>query len=156
MRHEFPPRFQCRTEGSGTVEPPDITFVETYSCPRCHAELEARISESYTWLRCPKCGRASLPPETTARTPVREREPAAAGIFVIGPGSDLRGLNHAEQERAGAHPGSARRIALAVGFLLAVGALVVSFIEQNVTNVLIFGIATLGLFGFAMVMARRR
>jgi hypothetical protein len=42
---------------------PDFVFIVTYACPRCHASLEARASGPPTWLRCPACGRACLPPE---------------------------------------------------------------------------------------------
>jgi hypothetical protein len=44
---------------------PDFVFIVNYSCPRCHAALEARASGPPSWLRCPSCGRASLPPDHT-------------------------------------------------------------------------------------------
>ena len=49
---------------------PDLVFFTTYQCPRCHFALEADSAEGPpTWLRCPHCGRASLPPEIVRRAP---------------------------------------------------------------------------------------
>ena len=64
------------------MEQPEITFIVAYRCPRCHAALEARTSESQTWLRCPKCGRASQPPEHTV-TPVSQRPPLGDDVLII-------------------------------------------------------------------------
>ena len=41
----------------------EILFIDTYSCPRCHAELETRFNEWQGWQRCPACGMLTLPPE---------------------------------------------------------------------------------------------
>jgi len=50
----------------------------TYSCPNCRAELEAELSAWDGWLRCPACGRVSLPPERVS-VPNESQLPAAAG-----------------------------------------------------------------------------
>jgi hypothetical protein len=52
----------------------DITFLISYRCPRCNASLEARTGRLAPWLKCPKCKRASQPPEHVAR-------PRARSIF---------------------------------------------------------------------------
>ncbi len=38
-------------------------MIVTYSCPHCRAQLEAQFDGWDGWMRCPACGRASLPPE---------------------------------------------------------------------------------------------
>src|SRR3954468_22641240 len=88
-------RIGTEPPGSATVEqPPDITFIVAYRCPRCHAALEARTSESQTWLRCPKCGRASLPPEHM-REPRRSTDAPGDDVLVIGPLPDDSGITTA-------------------------------------------------------------
>jgi hypothetical protein len=59
---------------------PDFVFIVNYDCPNCHAGLEARGSDSPTWLRCPSCGKASIPPEHARIRPTIDRE-----TLVIGP-----------------------------------------------------------------------
>lgn len=44
-----------------------IVFLNVYSCPGCGAELEAGNEPSPSWLRCPNCGRPSLPPDELVR-----------------------------------------------------------------------------------------
>ena len=44
---------------------PDFVFIVNFECPKCQMSLESRLSGPPTWLRCPACGRACLPPEMT-------------------------------------------------------------------------------------------
>jgi hypothetical protein len=39
----------------------DILFVAVYRCPGCDAALEATEAQDTGWVRCPRCGRPSLP-----------------------------------------------------------------------------------------------
>ena len=57
----------------------DFVFVVNYSCPRCHAELESRSTGPTGWLRCPSCGRASLPPEASRIDPPPYADEFAGG-----------------------------------------------------------------------------
>ncbi len=41
----------------------DFVFIVNYECPGCHVGLEDRSNGLPTWYRCPRCGRASQPPE---------------------------------------------------------------------------------------------
>lgn len=139
-------------EGTTTVVQlqPEITFIVTYRCPRCDAALEARTRESHTWLRCPRCGRASLPPEHM-RTPP---PPVALDddVLVIGSAPD-----DVAAPRAGRrHPGGTRRISLAAGILISLTMLMISFVDGNTVNVGIFGVVTLVLFAILGYTARRR
>jgi hypothetical protein len=127
------------------VETPEITYIMTYRCPRCHAALEARTSESHTWVRCPRCGRANLPPEHTYRPP-REPSPLGDDVLVIGPSPDFPGPSHAVASHPDPHSGSARRITLAVGILVSLTLLAMAFIDKNMINVVIFGFSTIVLF----------
>jgi hypothetical protein len=52
----------------------EIVFLSVYLCPGCGTELEAGEGMMDQWLRCPKCGRPSLPP-TDGITRSRPREP---------------------------------------------------------------------------------
>ena len=61
----------------------DITFIISYRCPRCGVALEARTGRSTPWLKCPKCKRASQPPEHVSRPPVRDIFTPSDDVLVI-------------------------------------------------------------------------
>ncbi len=65
----------------------DITFIVEYRCPRCDASLEARTSQADGWLRCPRCGRAGLPPEYMKASPPGARALLGEDVLIIGPDS---------------------------------------------------------------------
>jgi hypothetical protein len=90
------------------------------------------------------------------RTPPGERPPLGDDVLVIGPGSELNAPETGGGAGTEAHPGSLRRIALAVGLLLCLFMLVVSFVEQNATNTFIFGVGTIALFVVLGMTSRRR
>ena len=136
------------------VETPEITYIVTYRCPRCQAKLEARTSESHTWVRCPKCGRANLPPEHSYRRRT-VRPPLGDDVLVIGPSPDFPGSNHAPAPRLDHHTGSVRRISLAVGILVSLTLLAMAFLDQNMINVAIFGFSTIVLFVILGYTVRR-
>lgn len=49
----------------------EIVFITGHSCPGCQAELDLAGTDPGSWLRCPRCGRPSLPPaEDLARGPI--------------------------------------------------------------------------------------
>jgi hypothetical protein len=136
------------------VDQPEITFIVAYRCPRCHAALEARTAESHSWIRCPKCGRASLPPEHM-RTPSLRPMPLGDDVLVIGPTTDYPGMLRGTASQPVSHPGGARRVALAVGILASLTMLMISFLEGNGLNVAIFGATTVLLFAVLGYTARR-
>jgi hypothetical protein len=48
----------------------EVLFLTGYSCPGCRSELDIPSPPPDSWLRCPRCGRPSLPPiETAAASP---------------------------------------------------------------------------------------
>ncbi len=130
--------------------PTDILFLVTYECPRCQASLEARGRALSTWLRCPKCGRPSLPPMETLIMSQRRMQ-ASEGIMYIGA--------EAERSERASKPSpmaAVRRILLAVAFLTALTLLVNAFLEGNPFNVVAFGLATIVLLAFLIFTGRRR
>lgn len=131
-----------------------MTFIVTYPCPRCHAALEARASESYTWLRCPRCGRAGLPPEHMRNPP--EPPSPDEDVLVIGPASGdpeaMAGLPHPIV----APPNNGWRVLLSIGFLISLTMLVLAFLDQNVVRLMIFGAVTVVLFAMLAAARRRR
>jgi hypothetical protein len=61
----------------------DITFIVSYRCPRCGVALEARTGRSTSWLKCPKCKRASQPPEHVSRPVIRDVFTPSDDVLVI-------------------------------------------------------------------------
>ncbi len=56
----------------------EVLFLTGYTCPGCQAELEPPGRAVDSWLRCPQCGRPSLPPADTVEAgPWTARTPAA-------------------------------------------------------------------------------
>jgi hypothetical protein len=62
----------------------DVVFLSIYPCPGCDVELEAPEAATTGWLRCPRCGRPSLPPADgvihNRRRPPRARRDHPAGM----------------------------------------------------------------------------
>ncbi len=139
------------------MEQPEITSIVGYPCPRCRAMLEARSGDAYGWLRCPKCGRASLPPEHM-REPPPERPPLGDDVLVIGPSVEDRrdAPIGASPRRSRAFPGGVRRIVVAAGLIVSLTLLVVSVLDENALNAMIFGVVGLVLFGVLLQSSRRR
>lgn len=131
----------------------EIAFIVSYRCPRCQAALEATTSRLAEWLRCPKCGRASLPPDVLPRRPVVQ--PLDEDTLIIGPEF---GVDASSDSRSGKgqHGISVRRILLGVGILTALSGLIFGLLEQNAMRVGISGVATLLMFTALSATSRRR
>ncbi|AGA25142.1 hypothetical protein [Singulisphaera acidiphila] len=128
----------------------EITYIVAYRCPNCQVALEARTSEANTWLCCPKCGRASLPPELMRPPRVAHLAPDDA-VLVIGPDQDSDA-----PEASRAHPGAIRRVLLTVGLLAALMMLAMAFLEGNFVNVAIFGVVAIIVVVIMGFTSRRR
>jgi hypothetical protein len=140
------------------VQQPEITFIVAYRCPNCQAALEARTSEAQGWLRCPKCGRASLPPDIV-RMPRVDRASASPGedILVIGPSSEFPGLEPGAGDASRRYPaGAVRRVVLTVGLLMSLAGGITAFFEGNLANVAIFGVVVITLCTILGYTTRRR
>lgn len=112
----------------------DFLFIVSYECPRCHEALEARVNGPPTWLRCPSCGRASLPPE--------HERPSSSSTFgddslVIGnfgtfPGSlPLRPRAMAPLPITRGSKASSSRVLMGTGLFLTALLFVFSLLESN-------------------------
>ncbi len=121
----------------------EIQFIDTYSCPRCRAELETRFHEWQGWQRCPTCGMISLPPEPPRfRIPRHavSRTKAAGDVLVISDSPELF-VDSDQLGRAVARPAhiSPARLVFRTGLLVSLGLMLIFFLDQNTTNTAIFG-----------------
>ena len=145
---------------------PDITFIVGYPCPRCHAMLEARSGDTCGWLRCPECGRASLPPEHMRTSPPRRPPPKGGDVLFIGPSPEIEagagpsGMTPAfrrpRRSRHRRHPGGVARVAMATALILSLTGLVTSLLDRNALGAAILGFITLILFGALLMRAKGR
>jgi DNA-directed RNA polymerase subunit RPC12/RpoP len=129
-----------------------MTFIVEYRCPRCDAALEARSSQSYGWLRCPRCGRASLPPEHMRAPRPSVRSPLGDDVLIIGP-ERPRG---SASDRASFRPGSFRRIAGATALFLSLLIALLSLLEQDRIGALAFFFIALISLAVSVYPARPR
>lgn len=141
------------------MRPSDITFIVTYHCPGCQATLEARVGEGPGgWLRCPRCGQSSLPPDTET-LPRPRPEPIGSGdddVLVIGPPTAAdRAHGPSVLEALGRYPGGVRRVTLGVGLILALGGVITAFLGGHVGGVASFGAVALLLLMSLLAPKRR-
>jgi DNA-directed RNA polymerase subunit RPC12/RpoP len=132
----------------------EMTFIVQYGCPRCDAALEARSSQTYGWLRCPRCGCASLPPEHMRTPRTRTPVPIAPGeeILIIGPERS----REAAPDRASFRPGSFRRIAAATGLFLSLLIALLSLVEHDRVVAMVFALVALACLAVSVYPARPR
>ena len=70
----------------------EIAFVSEFPCRHCGTDLIGRLTRYTSWMRCPKCGRASLAPEVriaprSLYVPLPDDPPD--DLLVIGPAPEL-------------------------------------------------------------------
>ncbi len=115
---------------------PDLVFIVSYSCPRCHASLEAQSNGPPTWLRCPSCGRASLPPEHNriAPPPYVDDRTLLIGNFTTGAAIAPPPFAPRTVVRLPPRPGPptpTARLLLGSGFFLTTALFVFSLLDSN-------------------------
>jgi hypothetical protein len=123
-----------------------------YACPHCRAGLESRVRAWQGWLRCPSCGKASLPPEPAVPAPqvsswpnlpedrldsalstAPDENPSAPdGPAVIGAGRSLMG--------------SPARLIFVTGFGVSLFMLLIEFLENQISGMAIFGFLSMVFF----------
>ena len=131
-----------------------MTFIVEYRCPRCGAALEARSSQAYGWLRCPQCGRASLPPEHMRTPRPSVRLPLDEDVLIIGP--DRPGASASAIGRASSHPGSFRRIAGASALFLSLLIALLGLLEHDQSVAVVFSLVAMVCLAIAVYPARPR
>jgi hypothetical protein len=139
---------------------PEITFIVAYQCPACRAALEARSGLAQGWVRCPKCGRASLPPEHMRTVPRAGAVTAPAGegddVLYIGPGSGARALNPVDSAAPAPASISGRSVFFGAGFVLSLFLALVSILDRNTINAGVFGFLALLMLALWSIPIRRR
>jgi hypothetical protein len=122
-------------------------FFVAYNCPHCGVALEADDDGWDGWRRCPACARLALPPKIDPRLRLSRTAGLDASASAEGnPGDDgLAGPNGASPEQlvqgetvSSAVIGPARLI-FKTGFILALALLLISYLDQQSTNTVIFG-----------------
>jgi hypothetical protein len=112
----------------------DLVFIVNYECPRCQAPLEARASGPPCWLRCPSCGRASLPPDhdQVFRPPIIDDDTFLIGSFTTGAKAlPIRPRSMAPLPPSFAPRASSTRLLLGTGFFLSTVLFLFSLLESN-------------------------
>lgn len=133
----------------------ELVFYTTYTCPRCHFALESDSEGPPTWLRCPRCGRASMPPEIVHRSPL-------AGVSDQGQSLPRDLADPADAGPIRPRPMAARpaetpsktptlRLILGIAFFLALLIFVFSLLNGERVQAGVFGVASAGLL---FVLAR--
>ena len=121
----------------------DFVFIVNYTCPRCHAPLEARAIGAPDWLRCPNCGRASLPPDhERIKNPIIDRDTLVIGDVRMSMAAlPLRPRAMMPMPSMAAPRVSTARLGLGIGLFLAIIAFVFSLLESNGVLAVITGVA---------------
>jgi hypothetical protein len=138
----------------------EIVPTTTYSCPRCHVELDTPSGRWEGWLRCPSCGRASLPPEPERLLHI------SRGVVVSGRdnGAPLEvGLPTGAMGLDIPRPGTGRmahtsvaRLVFTTGFVLCLLLTLIYFLDFNAGRLAIFGLLTIGFFLLLLRTPRKR
>jgi DNA-directed RNA polymerase subunit RPC12/RpoP len=136
------------------------TAVATYSCPNCRAELEAEQTAWDGWLRCPACGRVSLPPDPVI-IPSDTRPEAAAGTdngesepaFAPGQAAPLVIPKPAIGRMAHTSPA---RLIFTTGLVLCLLLTLIAFIDQKPVGLGIFGFLSIVFFLLLLRTPRKR
>jgi hypothetical protein len=136
-----------------SAEPKDVVYQVAFQCPRCKATLQIQAQPASSWVRCPKCGRASLAPDPVVRRapepirpednalvlgPVPEFKPmtpvAVAGAF------EQRGAKIADEREVLPPPANPLRVAAGAGFCVATILCIFSALESYDVGLIIFSI----------------
>ena len=136
---------------AGALMVGEILYLVTYRCPRCGIDLETSQGPAGTWLLCPGCGRASLPPtqEQLAAESMPTRAVVDPETLYIGPLFDVPSPPQSpwdDGSRVPLAPSSyginTQRVTLMVLFLVALGAISDAVISRT---------ASTGLVGFMIL-----
>ena len=130
----------------------EMTFIVDYRCARCDAALEARSGQAYGWLRCPRCGRATLPPEHMKTPRRRDRTPLGPDVLVIGPEPSRT----SSPARSSYPSGSFRRVAGASAMFLSLLIALLSLLEHDQIGSSVFAIIALVCLAVSVYPARAR
>jgi hypothetical protein len=129
----------------------DITYLITYACPGCNAALQTTSDEADSWLRCPKCGQPSMPPDDYASSAQRTE---GQDILYLGADGSIRppmtSARHARTAQI-----SGLRIALLLGLLMGVSGLVAGILGQAMVWASLGGLTTVLFLGLLAIPPKR-
>lgn len=129
----------------------EIAFVSEFTCRHCGTDLIGRSGRYTSWMRCPKCGRASLAPEVRIAprplyVPLPDDPPD--DLLVIGPAPELPAMTPVapfsefsdEDDDLGLVSAiSVRRVVASTILFLSLTMLVLSILNQSTVGGPIFG-----------------
>jgi len=136
-------------------------LIVTYSCPHCRVQLETQSDGWEGWLRCPACGRASLPPEPVGVRDASQRLAASSKDNATLVAADLPegpvildGLRPVITLRA-SHTSPARLI-FTTGFVLSLVLALLAFLDLKPRTTAIFGFLAITFFLMLLRTPRKR
>jgi hypothetical protein len=131
----------------------EIVFIDSYLCPHCRTELEAGPHRWLGWLRCPTCGRPSLPPGPLpypyARRPAARPSRPSGVLFISESGSRTISTDPesgTEVETGAPSRFSPARLVITTGLALCLFMALVAYLDRNTVNMAIFGFLSLVFF----------
>jgi len=136
-------------------------LIVSYSCPHCRVQLDTRSDGWEGWLRCPVCGRPSLPPEPVGwrddgqRPAVSSKDKATPVTADLADGPlILDGPRPAITLRA-SHTSPARLI-FTTGFVLSLVLALLAFLDLKHRTTAIFGFLAITFFLMLLRTPRNR
>jgi hypothetical protein len=143
----------------------DISYIVSYRCPHCQAPLEGRAHRAGTWLRCPRCSRASLPPSSALSVaPPAPIEPGE-DVLVIGPApepSPMTPVAVATGRNAnptpalpGNPPASPLRVIYSASLFVSVTMLLFSYLDRSVLGSSVFSALAILFLVLLLVPSKR-
>jgi hypothetical protein len=139
-----------------------VTYVVSYSCPRCKAELEVQHGDWQGWRLCPACGLPSLPPEMlfghpSTRRLVQGHDEGPAILNEISLPEDSVALDRSRLLAASPSRGlGAFRVVVVVLLVVSLFLLLLFYLDENQQFTGIFGVISFILFLMLLWSPRRR
>jgi hypothetical protein len=132
-----------------------------YSCPHCRAQIEAQVGGWDGWMRCPACGKASLPPEPDVVRAVHQSvmvQDATGGLPAPAGSADPDFAAEGPQppvvfRRAHTTP---TRLIFTTGLVLSLVLALVSFLDMKPRTTAIFGFLAIVCFLMLLRSPTRR
>ncbi len=138
----------------------EVVPTTTYSCPSCHVRLDVPPGHWEGWLRCPSCGRASLPPEPDALLTVSRGATISGhenGVpLEVDALADGTGLEIGMPRTGRMAHTSPARVIFTTGFVICLLLTLIYFLDSKPGAMAIFGFLTIGFFLLLLRTPRKR
>jgi hypothetical protein len=138
----------------------EVVAPTTYSCPRCLIELDTPSGHWDGWVRCPSCGRASLPPEPE-RLLAASRAARVSGRdngtpLEVGLPTDATSLEIPMPHTGRLAHTSPARLVFTTGFVLCLLLTLIAFLDFRPGRLAVFGFLTIVFFLLLLRTPRKR